>query len=131
PEKGYITRINLDTDGAHRVTLMATEDVHGTPLPDFDGSVWYPFSHHLLFSAELSGTTGGVWQMSPDYSPTSTVEDISGVTGRGGYEGMQADNLGNIIIVEDSGGVHILGYFHSHPPKQFFYPPLPHNSANS
>src|SRR5262245_35402845 len=40
-EAGYITRINLDADVAHRVTVMAATDVNGVPLPDFDGSVWY------------------------------------------------------------------------------------------
>jgi hypothetical protein len=27
--QGYITRVNLDADGAHRVTLLATQDVNG------------------------------------------------------------------------------------------------------
>jgi hypothetical protein len=31
--QGYITRINLDADGAHRVTLMATKDVNGHIAP--------------------------------------------------------------------------------------------------
>ena len=31
---GYITRINLDADQAHRVTLLATQDVAGANLPD-------------------------------------------------------------------------------------------------
>ena len=31
---GYLTRINLDADAAHRVTLMATEDADGRPLVD-------------------------------------------------------------------------------------------------
>ena len=44
PKAGYITRINLDADVARRVTLMATTDVSGAPLPVFDGSTWYPFS---------------------------------------------------------------------------------------
>ena len=130
PEKGYITRINLDADGAHRVTLMATQDIHGAPLPDFDGSVWYPFSHHLLFSAELTGTTGGVWQMLPDYSATSTVEDISAVTGRGGYEGMQADNLGNLIIVEDVGGANGVVNSNARQPNSFIYRLVPTNPAD-
>jgi hypothetical protein len=34
---GYITRINLDADGAHRVTLLATKDVNGVNLPTLDG----------------------------------------------------------------------------------------------
>ena len=36
--KGYITRVNLDADGVHRVTLLATT---------IDGSTWYPFSCSL------------------------------------------------------------------------------------
>jgi hypothetical protein len=39
PKKGSITRINLDADGAHRVTLLASTDVAGNPLPVFDGSI--------------------------------------------------------------------------------------------
>src|SRR5262249_28616481 len=35
---GYLTRINLDADGAHRVTLLATTDSSGADLPDFDRS---------------------------------------------------------------------------------------------
>jgi len=36
--KGYITRINLDADYAHRVTLLATTDTDNKPLPPLDGS---------------------------------------------------------------------------------------------
>src|SRR5882724_6732173 len=32
--KGYITRINLDADGAHHVTLLATTDKFGNSLPE-------------------------------------------------------------------------------------------------
>jgi len=39
---GKITRINLDADVAHRVTLIASKDVTGKALPAFDGSTWYP-----------------------------------------------------------------------------------------
>jgi len=99
--QGYITRVNLDADARHRITLLATTDIHGNALPVFDGSTWYPFSQRLLFTAE-NGANGGVWQATANYP--STVEDISGVLGRGGYEGIQADNHGNIIIVEDVGG---------------------------
>ena len=35
---GYITRINLDADPAHRVTVLATSDATGAPLADIDGS---------------------------------------------------------------------------------------------
>ena len=35
---GNITRINLDADAAHRVTLLATADATGAPLATIDGS---------------------------------------------------------------------------------------------
>src|SRR5215831_742081 len=44
---GYITRINLDADGAHRVTLFADQDSLGNPLPTFDGSTWDPWAQRL------------------------------------------------------------------------------------
>jgi hypothetical protein len=122
-EAGAITRINLDADVAHRVTVMATTDVNGVPLPDFDGSVWYPFSKHLLFSAELSGTTGGVWQSNLDVP--AQVVDISGVTGRGGYEGLQADPFGNLWIVEDSGGAAGAVSTKAKQPNSFVYRLVP------
>ena len=47
-------------------------------------------------------------QNAPTYAATpgypSTVEDVSGALGRGGYEGIQDDSDGNIWIVEDIGG---------------------------
>src|SRR5262249_46769767 len=99
-DESYITRINLDADAAHRVTLMATKDTTGAPLATIDGSTWDPYSHRLLFTTED--------QNSPIYSATaefpSTVKDISGALGRGGYEGIQDDGAGNIWIVEDIGG---------------------------
>lgn len=98
---GYITRVNLDADVAHRVTLMATTETNGTNLPNFDGSTWDPFARRLLFSAER-GASGGIWQATLDVP--SAVEDISGALGRGGYEGIQNDSDGNLMIVEDVGG---------------------------
>src|SRR5689334_393891 len=98
---GYITRINLDADGAHRVTLMADQDVNGQPLADIDGSTWYPFSQRLLFTSEGS-LGGGVWQATLDVP--SKVEALPGILGQGGYEGIQADPQGRVIIVEDVGG---------------------------
>ena len=62
---GYITRINLDADVEHRVTLLANSDTAGQPLPVFDGSTWDPFAQRLLFTAEL-GNAGGVWQATLD-----------------------------------------------------------------
>ena len=106
--RGYITRINLDADPAHRVTLLAstqvaTANLPAGNLPVIDGSVWNPFTKTLLFSYEGNGTsTGGIWEATPDYP--STVVDRLGLFGRGGFEGMQEDEDGNIWIVEDLGG---------------------------
>src|SRR5262244_202494 len=96
----YITRINLDADAAHRVTLLATKDANGQPIATIDGSTWDPWAHRLLLTTEDGGA--------PTYAATpgfpSTVTDISGALGRGGYEGIQNDSSGNIWIVEDIGG---------------------------
>ncbi|MGB7588964.1 MAG: hypothetical protein WBM00_09680 [Solirubrobacterales bacterium] len=97
---GYITRINLDADAAHRVTLLATADTSGKPLATIDGSTWDPWAKRLLFTTENTGA--------PTYAATanfpSAVTDVSGALGRGGYEGIQNDSDGNIWIVEDVGG---------------------------
>ncbi|MDP9345470.1 MAG: phosphatase, partial [Actinomycetota bacterium] len=97
---GYITRINLDADAEHRVTLMATQDTSGKPLATIDGSTWDPFAKRLVFTTEsLSAPT---YAATADYP--SQVEDVSGALGRGGYEGVQNDSDGNLWIVEDIGG---------------------------
>jgi hypothetical protein len=97
---GYITRINLDADGAHRVTVLATQDKDGNPIADIDGSTWDPWAKRLLFTTE--NQNAATYAATPGYP--STVEDVSGALGRGGYEGIQDDSDGNIWIVEDIGG---------------------------
>jgi len=96
---GYITRINLDADAAHRVTLYPLTDNNGQPIITIDGSTWDPFAERLLFTTEN--------QNAPTYAVTATwpssVEDISGSIGRGGYEGIQNDSDGNLWIDEDIG----------------------------
>jgi len=95
-----LTRINLEADYEHRVTLLATTDVNGKPLAPIDGITWDPWAKRLLLTTESSGA--------PTYAATpnfpSAVTDVSGALGRGGYEGIQDDGDGNIWIVEDSGG---------------------------
>ena len=97
---GYITRINLDADAAHRVTLLATRTERARRSPR---------------STARPGTRGRSGCCSPPRTratrptrrrPTipSTVDDVSGALGRGGYEGIQNDSDGNIWIVEDVGG---------------------------
>jgi hypothetical protein len=98
---GKLTRINLDADAAHRVTLLATTTTDGTPLPPFDGSTWDPWAGKLLLTAE-NGANGGVFQATAELH--SQVKDISAATGRAGYEGVQNDSAGNVWLVEDSGG---------------------------
>ena len=100
---GYVTRVNLDADAPHRVTLMATKDSSGKALPDFDGSSWDPFAKKLLFTAE-AGCSGGVWQGDPTFSADGALDDISGALGRGGFEGVQTASDGSLWLVEDVGG---------------------------
>ena len=95
-----ITRINLDADAAHRVTLLATTDSAGHPIAPIDGSTWDPWAKRLLFTTEDGGEP--TYSATPNYP--STVTDISGALGRGGYEGVQLDSAGEIWIVEDAGG---------------------------
>jgi hypothetical protein len=97
---GSITRINLDADPAHRVTLLATKDNDGNALATIDGSTWDPWAQRLLFTTE--NASAPTYSATPGYP--STVEDVSGALGRGGYEGIQNDSDGNIWIVEDIGG---------------------------
>jgi len=99
--RGLLTRINLDANPAHRVTLMAETDVDGKPLPLIDGSVWDPYAKTLLLTSE-TGPKGGVWAATVAFP--SKVTDISAFTGRASYEGAQIDADGNVWLVEDSGG---------------------------
>ncbi|MBK7642722.1 MAG: phosphatase [Planctomycetes bacterium] len=125
---GYITRVNLDADAAHRVTLLATHDAAGTLLPVIDGATWDPFCRRLLFTAEGGATTGGVWQATVGFP--STVVDISGYLGRGGYEGIQNDGQGNVYLVEDVGGTKGTVNSHARQPNSFLYRYLPTNIAD-
>lgn len=121
---GYITRINLEADAAHRVTRMASQDSQGNSLPVFDGSTWDPWAHRLLFTAE-GANGGGVWQATLDYP--STVVPLTGILGQGGMEGIQNDDQGNVWIVEDSGGVTGTVNTHAKQPNSFLYRFLPND----
>jgi hypothetical protein len=115
-KQSYITRINLDADADHRVTLLASQDVTGAPIATIDGSTWDPFAKRLLFTTENAAAP--TYAATPNYP--STVEDISGALGRGGYEGIQNDSDGNIWIVEDIGGANKPGTT-SKIPNSFIY----------
>jgi len=117
---GYITRVNLDANEAHRVTLLASTDVNGKALPTFDGSTYDPFAKKLLFTAEHGNSDeGGVWQATLDVP--SKVRDISGALGRGGYEAIQNDSAGNLWIVEDIGGAYGKRFPNAKQPNSFVY----------
>jgi hypothetical protein len=124
---GYITRVNLDADPEHRVTLLATTLADGTtPIPNIDGSTWDPWARRLLFTVE-NGSHGAVLQATPDVG--STVEDVSHVFGRAGYEGVQNDSAGNVWLVEDVGGASPTGS-RARNPNSFVYRLVPTDRAN-
>ena len=119
--QGYITRINLDADADHRVTLLASKDDEGNPIAPIDGSTWDPWAQRLLFTTENASA--------PTYAATldypSTVSDVSGALGRGGYEGIQNDSAGDIWIVEDIGGAIKTGSTNAKMPNSFIYRYVP------
>jgi hypothetical protein len=117
---GYITRVNLDADALHRVTLMATTDNTGKPISTIDGSTWDPFARRLIFTTESASAP--TYAATADYP--STVEDVSGALGRGGYEGVQSDPDGNLWIVEDIGGPNKQGTT-AKQPNSFVYRYVP------
>jgi hypothetical protein len=122
---GYLTRINLDADAQHRVTLMATQDTSGKPLATIDGSSWDPFARRLILTTESN--TAPTYAATADYP--STVEDVSGALGRGGYEGVQSDSDGNLWLVEDIGGV-AKGGTAAKVPNSFVYRYVPRHPGD-
>jgi hypothetical protein len=123
----YLTRINLDADGAHRVTLLATQHSSGADLPNIDGSTWDPWARRLLFTAEGS-KGGGVWQATLDVP--AKVDSLTGIIGQGGYEGIQNDSDGNLWIVEDSGGPTGTANPHARQPNSFVLRFKPYDRAD-
>lgn len=123
--QSLITRINLDADVTHRVTLLATKDSTGAPIQGIDGSTWDPWAKRLLFTTENTGA--------PTYAATasypSTVTDVSGALGRGGFEGIQNDSDGNIWIVEDIGGSN-KGATTAKQPNSFLYRYVPRHAGD-
>src|SRR4051794_1236833 len=87
---GYITRVNLDADRDHRVTLMTSKAQSGANLPDLDGSTWDPFAQRLLFTAESNAPGGGTWQTTLDRGTPAV--DLRGILGSSAYEGVQNDS---------------------------------------
>jgi hypothetical protein len=134
--QAYITRINLDIkDPAHRITLLTPGDSAGTTgFSSIDGSTWNPFTETLFFTQE-NAATKGVIEVSADWPPT--VRTLEGIVGTGGFEGIHPDNDGNLLIVEDVGGVgvHIDPNDATSPttakqPNSFVYKFVPYNRHN-
>ena len=130
---GYVTRVNLDADQAHRVTLLATQDQAGD-LPDFDGSTYDPFTGKLLLTAEAGcSSSAGVWQGDPSYAANaagSSFEDYSWQFGRAGYEGVQTASDGSIWLVEDVGGSGKGASGKAKLPNSFVYRLVPKDRAD-
>jgi hypothetical protein len=102
----YVTRINLDvTDPAHRITLLTPVGEDGkTHFNSIDGSTWDPFTHTMLFTQE-NGAAGGVIEIGLEWP--STPHTLDGIIGKGGFEGIHPDDRGNLLIIEDAGGVSV------------------------
>jgi hypothetical protein len=133
----FITRVNLDvTDPAHRVTLLTPVDPASglTNFNSIDGSTYDPFTNTLFFAQE-AGSNGGVIEVTPNWPPT--VQTLYGIIGRGGFEGIHPDNWGNLLIIEDAGGV-LVNADPNDPnspkvakqPNSFVYRFVPKNPAN-
>jgi hypothetical protein len=99
---GYVTRINLDADGKHRVTLLGTRDKFGAAMPTIDGITWDPWASKLLLTDEKGGLAGGVWAANVDAVPAS-IEKVNAL-GSAAYEGIQDDSDGNLYLAEDASG---------------------------
>lgn len=105
--RAYLTRINLDVkDPNHRITLLnkpAADNDSG--MTSLDGSTYDPFTGDLLFTGE-GGTHSGVVSTPLRWSSSATppLTHYDGSMGTGGFEGIQNDRDGNLMIVEDVGG---------------------------
>jgi hypothetical protein len=106
--RAYFTRINLDVkDPAHRITLLnpLASDATDSGVRSIDGSTYDPFTGQLLFTAE-AGNLGGVFGQALKWGGSSApaVANYDGSMGKAGYEGVHNDKLGNVMLVEDTGG---------------------------
>ena len=99
---GYITRINLDADRDHRVTLMATKDDNGgrpARLRRLDLGPVRPDA-----PVHRRAQRAGRRRVAKTLEPGTPAVDLRGMLGSSSYEGIQNDSAGNVWIVEDSGG---------------------------
>jgi len=132
----YLTRINLDVaDPAHRITLLTPVGPNGaTGFSSIDGSTWNPFTRSLLFTQE-SASTKGVIELSAGWPPA--IRTLEGIVGTGGFEGIHPDDDGNLLIIEDAGGVgvNVVPTDPSSPktakqPNSFVYRFVPYDRTN-
>jgi hypothetical protein len=115
---GYVTRINLDADATHRVTLVTSTDSAGAALPTMDGSSYDPFTRSLLFTTE-SRTKSGAYEVGLGFDgTTSPTRSLIGSLGRAAYEGVQVDSAGNLWLIEDAAGPTVAG---ARQPGSFLY----------
>jgi hypothetical protein len=135
-DQAYVTRVNLDVkDPSHRITLLTPLGADGlTHFNSVDGSTYDPFTKTLLFTQE-AGSNGGVIQITSKWPPQVTTMD--GIIGKGGYEGIHVDDLGNLLIIEDVGGVGVPVDPHNpdspkvaKQPNSFVYRFLPYNKTD-
>jgi hypothetical protein len=106
---GYVTRINLDADAAHRVTLFTSTDSTGAAIPTLDGSTYDPFSKSLIFTTE-SRSKAGAYEVGLSFDGTTApTRSLVGSLGRAAYEGVQVDSAGNLWLVEDVSGATVAG----------------------
>jgi hypothetical protein len=132
-DHGYITRINLDADGAHRVTLLSDTLSDGVSLiPNIDGSTWDPYAQRLLLTGEEAAASGvlegTVLQATPSYP--AQVEKLDTVFGIAGWEGVQVDSAGNIWLLADQGGPNGGVNTKARQPNSFIYRFIPTNRAD-
>ncbi len=112
--KAILTRINLDvTDPAHRITLLNGPTAGSgtsatTGITTIDGSTYATFTGQLLFTSE-NGNGGGVVATPLHWTSTTmpALTTLDGAMGKAGYEGIQTDKLGNVYLVEDTGGANV------------------------
>jgi hypothetical protein len=106
---GYVTRINLDADAAHRVTLFTSTDSTGAGIPTLDGSTYDPFSKSLIFTTE-SRSKAGAYEVGLNFDGTTApTRSLVGSLGKAAYEGVQVDSAGNLWLVEDASGATVAG----------------------
>jgi hypothetical protein len=134
--KAYLTRINLDVDEpAHRITLLNTPDASGqTGLSSIDGSTYDPFNGQLLFTSE-AGSNGAVISTPLKWGGATPppLQFLNGSMGRAGYEGVVIDKLGEVYLVEDTGGSGVVDNGASTKVKQpnsFVYRFIPANKGD-